>query len=198
MTDTYQFKEMETDRLRLIKLAPEHVDHMYAYASREDTVRFMSWKRHESKEQTARFIELSGELYEGEMLYDWAIWHREDRRMIGTIGLHGLDREINGAEMGYIIARPYWGQGLVPEAGRRILRFCFDDLKLSVMKAYCDRENRGSERVMEKLGMTYGGIEPYQLRKAPEPVMYRWYFIKSPLEDRARGNRNCPSGGKGL
>ena len=178
MTEEYRFREMETDRLRLIRIAPEHLDDMYAYASDEATVRHMSWPRHESKEKTAWFIELTRELYDGEMHYDWALWHKGDGRMIGTMGLHGLDREINGAEFGYIIAKEYWGRGLVPEGARRLLRFCFDDLELSVMKAYCDLENGASERVMQKLGMTYGGIEPYRLIKSPDPVPHKWYYIR--------------------
>ena len=177
MTEEYMFKEMETERLRLVKIAPEHLEDMYAYASDEETVKHMSWPRHESIGKTRWFIELTQELYDGEMHYDWAIWHRDDRRMIGTIGIHALDREINGAEFGYIIDRAYWGRGLVPEAARRLLRFCFEDLELSVIKAYCDPENGASERVMQKLGMTYGGVVPYELIKSPDPVPHKWYYI---------------------
>jgi [ribosomal protein S5]-alanine N-acetyltransferase len=178
MTEEYKFKEMDTDRLRLIKLSQEHGEDMYAYASCEETVRYMSWPSHGSPEQTARFIDLAQELYEGEMHYDWAIWHRKDKKMIGTIGLHGLDRDNNGAEMGFIIAKSYWGMGLVHESAQRLLRFCFEEMDFSLMKAYCDPDNHGSERVLEKLGMTYGGLVPYQLMKQPDPVEYKYYFIK--------------------
>lgn len=179
MTEEYKFKEMDTPRLKLIKIAPEHREDMFAYASDKETVKYMSWPRHESIEKTDWFIDLTGELYEGEMHYDWAIWHKADGKMIGTIGIHALDREADGAEFGYIIAKPYWGQDLVPEAARRLLRFCFDDLEFSLMKAYCDPDNRGSERVMQKLGMTYRGTVPYQLIKEPEPVMHKYYTIRA-------------------
>ncbi len=177
MTEEYKFREMETERLRLIRIAPEHRDDMYAYASDPETVQYMSWPRHESPEKTAWFINLTQELYEGEMHYDWAIWHRGDRRMIGTIGLHALDRETNGAEFGYIIAKPWWGQGLVPEAARELLRFCFEEMDFSLMKAYCDPRNKASERVMVKLGMTCGGMVPYQLIKTPELQPHLYYYI---------------------
>ncbi len=178
MTEEYKFREMETDRLRLVKISPEHLEDMYAYTSDEETVRYMSWPPHESKGKTAQFIDLAQELYDGEMYYDWAILHKKDRKMIGTIGLHALDREINGAEFGYIIAKPYWGRGLMVEAAQRILQFCFEDLDLSIMKAYCDLENRASEKVLKKLCMSYGGTEPYVLMKSPEPVLHRWYYIR--------------------
>ncbi|MDC7221121.1 MAG: GNAT family N-acetyltransferase [Spirochaetales bacterium] len=180
MTDEYLFRTMATERLDLVKISPQHIDDMFSYASDEETVRYMSWPRHKNKVETAHFIDLALELYEGEMHYDWAIWHREDKKMIGTIGLHGLDREINGAEIGYIIGKPYWGRGLTAEAGHPVLQFCFNDLNLSIMKAYCDPRNRGSERVMQKLGMIYGGEEPYQLVKQEEKVMYRWYYCTAP------------------
>ena len=64
---------------------------------------------------------------------------------------------LNGAEceLGYWIAKPFWGQGLIPEAAKEMLRRAFEDLKMSkVWCGYYDG-NEKSKRVQEKLGFKY-------------------------------------------
>lgn len=79
---------------------------------------------------------------------------------IGSIGLKmGTDSDLiendTQCELGYWIAVPYWGQGLMPEAGREILRHAFIDLQMhTVWCAYYDG-NTQSARVQEKLGFTF-------------------------------------------
>lgn len=176
--DEYHFRELETERLRLIKIAPEHQEDIFHFASNRKNTKYMTWPRHKTRANTAKFIELSVELYEEECHYDWAIWYRNGGKVIGTIGLSNLNRQANGAEFGYILSREYWGQGLVPEACGVLLDFCFNTLNLDMMTACCDLANKSSERVMQKLAMTYGGIKPYQLIKKRKPVPYKWYVIK--------------------
>ena len=59
------------------------------------------------------------------------------------------------AELGYWIGVPYWGQGLIPEAAKELIRFGFEDLKLNkIWCGYFDG-NIKSMRVQEKLGFKY-------------------------------------------
>lgn len=62
------------------------------------------------------------------------------------------------AELGYWIARPYWGQGYATEAARRLIRFGFEELKLNRIYATYFTHNPASARVMQKAGMTFEGI----------------------------------------
>ena len=70
--------------------------------------------------------------------------------MIGSASNIGiLDTD---AEIGYWIGVPYWGQGLIPEAVREIMRHGFNDLNLE--KIWCGyfEGNTKSKRVQEKSG----------------------------------------------
>ena len=59
------------------------------------------------------------------------------------------------AELGYWLGVDYWGQGLVPEAARELLRHAFEDLKLvRIWCGYYDGNDK-SKRVQEKLGFKY-------------------------------------------
>ena len=72
--------------------------------------------------------------------------------------LHGESNKTHGdkeCELGYWVGKPYWGQGLIPEASKEILRHGFEDLGME--KIWCGyyEGNEKSKRVQEKLGFTY-------------------------------------------
>ena len=73
--------------------------------------------------------------------------------MIGTVSDKGIpDTE---AEIGYWIVVPYWGQGLIPEAVREMMRYGFDDLNLEKLWCGYFDGNTKSKRVQEKCGFRY-------------------------------------------
>ena len=63
--------------------------------------------------------------------------------------------KFQSAELGYWIAEPYWGKGLVVEASKVIIRHAFDDLDIKQIYATYRIENTQSKRVLEKLGFRY-------------------------------------------
>ena len=73
--------------------------------------------------------------------------------MIGSASDKGIpDTE---AEIGYWIGVPYWGQGLIPEAVREMMRHGFDDLNLEKLWCGYFDGNTKSQRVQEKCGFRY-------------------------------------------
>lgn len=59
--------------------------------------------------------------------------------------------------MGYALAHKYWGKGLMTEAARALLAYAFESQDPHLIMAWCIAENKGSSRVMQKLGMTFEG-----------------------------------------
>lgn len=86
----------------------------------------------------------------------WATIYRETGTFIGRCGL--LPWTIDGqneVEVAYAIARDYWGQGLGIEAAQGILQYGFDKLNLSRLICMIDPENIASQKVAEKIGMSF-------------------------------------------
>ena len=63
------------------------------------------------------------------------------------------------AEIGYWIGRPYWGQGLIPEAVRCLLHRCFEDLGMAAVWCCHYDGNTKSRRVMDKCGFRFHHTE---------------------------------------
>lgn len=57
-------------------------------------------------------------------------------------------------EVGYQIARPFWGQGLATEAARRVVQWAFEKQRLTQVYFVIDPQNTASCRVAEKLGLS--------------------------------------------
>ncbi len=87
----------------------------------------------------------------------WAVIHKADRRVIGFCGLTHFD-DIDGRpeiELGYRLARAYWGHGLATEAARAARDHAFGTLVLPRLVAAIDPANVRSLRVAEKTGLRY-------------------------------------------
>jgi RimJ/RimL family protein N-acetyltransferase len=84
----------------------------------------------------------------------------KDGKPIGSVGLHlkgstdMTDRE-DECELGYWLGKPFWGQGLIPEAARELLRHAFETLGMRAVWCGYYEGNVKSKRVQEKLGFVY-------------------------------------------
>jgi RimJ/RimL family protein N-acetyltransferase len=77
-------------------------------------------------------------------------------QLVGTIG---IGRRPDGErEFGYFIARRFWGRGYATEAGRAVLDFARDSLRLPRLNAGYFLDNPASGRVLEKLGFRTTGV----------------------------------------
>ncbi len=62
------------------------------------------------------------------------------------------------AELGYVLARSYWGNGYMTEAVSAVVDWLLSVPEVHRVWAVCDTANLASARVMEKVGMTREGI----------------------------------------
>ncbi len=116
---------------------------------------------HPYTEQDARAF-IAGSLDPGKL---WlAITLRSDGRQIGGIGLR-VDEHHRHAELGYWLGVPYWGKGYATEAGREMVRYGFEDLKLHRIFASHFGHNPASGKILLKLGMKHEGCQREHLLK---------------------------------
>lgn len=151
---------METERLILGRWIEDDAEELYEYAKDPRVGPIAGWPPHTSVENSRDVIQnvLSGpEAY--------AIILKETGTKIGAIeikmgGRTDLAESENECELGYWLAVPYWGKGIMTEAGRELLRHAFEDLGMQKVWAGYYDGNLRSKRVQEKLGMKYHHTTP--------------------------------------
>ncbi|MDF2803044.1 MAG: hypothetical protein K0S61_2947 [Anaerocolumna sp.] len=151
-----EMKALETERLLLREWQEEDCNDLYEYAKNPKVGPMAGWIPHESVEKSKEIVNMFIESNE-----TWAICLKETGRVIGSIGLHPDRKRSYDSDkvkmLGYVLAEEYWGQGLIPEAGKEIINFAFQELQLEILSVFHFSSNPQSKRVIEKLGFTYEG-----------------------------------------
>ena len=151
-------KRIETERLVLDKwtTSEEDIRGLYEYAKDPEVGPNAGWKPHESEEESREIIE---ELIIPHQV--WAIREKESGKIIGSIGLEPDRRRenVNSCEMGYSLAKESWGRGYMTEAARAVIDYAFEELDLVVLAICTGPENKRSQRVIEKCGFKFEGIQ---------------------------------------
>mgnify|MGYP006298233397 CR=1 FL=1 len=81
-----------------------------------------------------------------------------DEKLIGVVGADDLEvGTTHRANLGYWLAKPYWGRGLMTRAARRYTRYAFDHLEVVRLTAEVFSWNQASARVLEKVGFQREG-----------------------------------------
>lgn len=145
---------LETKRLILRQWQESDAECLYAYAKDPEIGPPAGWPPHTSVENSLEVIRY---VFSAPETYAVCL---KDGTAIGSIGLKlgentDLTDRDDECELGYWIGKPYWGQGLIPEAAGELLRYAFEDLHMrAVWCGYYDG-NEKSRRVQEKLGFLY-------------------------------------------
>jgi RimJ/RimL family protein N-acetyltransferase len=110
---------------------------------------------------------------------------------IGFVGLHRQTFRAPftpAVEVGWRLARPYWGFGYATEAAREALSFGFGGLGLSEIVSFTVLANARSWRVMERLGLTHNVADDFDHPNLSEGHRLRRHVLyRIRREDWLRG-----------
>ena len=143
-----------TDRLILRPWQEADAEDLYTYASDPEVGPPAGWPVHTSVENSREIIQ---NVLSKPETYAVCL---KDGKPIGSVGLHlngstDMTNRDDECELGYWIGKPFWGQGLIPEASRELLRYAFEELGMrAVWCGYYDG-NEKSRKVQAKLGFVY-------------------------------------------
>ena len=125
-------------------------------------------------EMAEEWIASQKEQLENGTSIELAIALKKDGELIGAIAISAINREDETAEIGYWIGKKFWNNGYCTEAAKRIVQYCFEELKLNRVYAIHFSTNPASGRVMEKIGMKKEGVLRQNKKKWGE-------FIDTPI-----------------
>lgn len=153
-----QMPTLETKRLILRPLDLEDAQDMYDYARDPLVARYVPWEVHRSIDDSLAYLNTAVEDRAAGRPHSWAMVSKINNKMVGTAGFVRWRPEHSAAEIGYVLARPLWGQGFTSEAVKTIIDFGFTRMELNRIEAFCVEENLSSAGVMVKCGMTMEGL----------------------------------------
>ena len=151
---------IETHRLILRPFRAEDAAAMFLnWASDATVTEYLTWPPHASERDTAELLtRWTKQTAEDPFYFQWAIELKSIGEPIGSLSVVNVDERTDSAELGWCIGTPWWGQGIMPEAGAAVMAFLFDRVGVNRIVAKHDMRNPKSGRVMQKLGMTREGV----------------------------------------
>lgn len=147
---------LETERLILRPFKESDLQDFYDYACVPGVGEMAGWPAHKDIEESKKILGLF--LEENN---NFAVVLKENNKVIGSLGIekHRPMGEpydsLPGREIGYVLAKDYWGRGLMPEAVKAAVSYCFHELNLHFLTCGHFNTNPQSQKVIEKSGFTY-------------------------------------------
>lgn len=145
---------LETSRLTLRYITSRDAEALMPILGDAEVMQFSIIGVH-SKKQIKQFIEqrLISYLEYGFGLY--AIVHKQNQELIGYCGffIQSIEQQ-KEVEVGYRLARKYWGQGLATESAKAVVEYGQQRFNFQRFVCLIETENSRSIRVANKLGMT--------------------------------------------
>lgn len=150
---------LETERLILRAWTLDDAPRLFEICGDAEVMKFLgTGKPYESIEQAEEFLRWATAYQKENGFCRWAVTLKENREIIGSCGFarpHGTEE----IELGYLLARKFWGKGFGTEAAAACLSYGFEKLEFREIIALTDLENVASHRVLEKIGFVRRGVE---------------------------------------
>jgi RimJ/RimL family protein N-acetyltransferase len=142
---------VETERLRLRPPRASDIDAYAAMCADPEVMRYLGDSGTLGREDAWRQLAMLVGHWHLRGFGMWAVEERATASFVGRVGLH-FPEGWPDREVGWAIARPYWGRGLAFEAARASLAHAFGVLRWTRVISLIDPENHRSIRLAERLG----------------------------------------------
>lgn len=144
----------ETERLRLRPFVHGDALHLHQILAVEGVLRYYPSSDPPDLERVERLVARQLVHWEEHGYGWWAVDDKANEALIGWSGLQYLP-DTDEIEIGYLLARPHWGQGLASEGARVGMDFGFSQLNIPTIIGIVHPENIASQRVLEKIGLVF-------------------------------------------
>ena len=146
---------IKTERLILRPWKESDLQDFYEYASVDGVGQMAGWVPHKSIEESRQILDM---FISGKNVFALEF----NGKVIGSLGIEEYScKELPeysdklGREIGYVLSKEYWGQGLMPEAVNAVVHYLFDVRHLDFLVCGHFAENYQSQRVQEKCGFRH-------------------------------------------
>jgi len=179
--------EIETRRLRLRPMALDDLSALVRLWADPDVMRYLPTGEARSVEETQVELSYMVDHWQQRGFGVWAVTLKDTREFVGYCGLQYLHEEPGGVSAEALrdgtdvevvagLAKPYWQQGIAPEATRAALRYGFETIRLDRIVAAIHPDNDASRHILHSMGMTFDDTIRYYGDDVPHLVIYRGEF----------------------
>ena len=182
---------IETPRLTLRAFTQNDLDDFYQYTSTPGLGEMAGWPHHTNIE-TSQAV-LNRFIKEKDV---FAICQKGGHKVIGSLGIHSANwlqnveayKHLKAKNIGYVLAKDHWGQGLMPEAVMAVMAYGFANFPIDAFGCEHFLSNPQSGRVIEKCGFTFVTLGTYHAKLLDKHFEEaRYILLKENFKTRVKG-----------
>jgi ribosomal-protein-alanine N-acetyltransferase len=159
----------ETERLILREILLTDESAMFEMDSDPEVHTFLGNNPVKSREEMKKIIQSIRQQYSDYGIGRWAAIEKATGNFIGWSGLKFIteseNNKVNFYDVGYRLAKKYWGKGYATESAKAALRYAFEEMNLEEVIGTAHVENKSSRNVLEKCGLTF--VEKFYYKDIP-------------------------------
>ena len=145
----------ETERLVLTPACVADAQAAFeGYTSDPSVTRYMMWRAHGSLDETVQFMRRCENVWREGSAFPWSLRLKRDGSFAGMLEARVRQHSV---DIGYVLARRLWRQGLMSEAVGGFVAWAMSQPGIFRIWAICDVENIASARLLEHAGMQLEG-----------------------------------------
>jgi ribosomal-protein-alanine N-acetyltransferase len=157
------FPILETERLILREITHEDTKAIFRNFSDPEVAKWFFEQPLTNIEQAAKFIDQFNDEFDSGEGLTWALELKFIGTCVGTCGYGGIELGSVG-EIGFDLAKEYWGKGLMSEALVPVIEYGFEKLKFEMIEAHSYPTNTRAIHLLKKVG--------FQLERVSEDSHY--------------------------
>jgi len=144
------FPNIETKNLILRKMNYNDINDLFEMRKDSRMNVYIDTKLEENTDETKTYVDKMNKGVDDNKWIIWAIQHKQSKKVIGTICIWNINREIENGELGYGIIPDYQGQWLMTEASISVIDYGFNVMRLKTLDAYTEEHNSKSINFLER------------------------------------------------
>jgi len=171
-----------TERLLIQRLKYEDAEEVFfAYASKEEATKFVSWPRHKTIDDTRSFLRYAIEAWELGLDYSFSLRRKENNRLIGSFGVINENGKL---QFGYVLSPTQWNNGYATEVCQLMMNLLAKQPGVYRIQSFVDAENIASARVLLKSGLVEEARLPKWFRfvnqnnEAKDCILFRLPLVR--------------------
>jgi RimJ/RimL family protein N-acetyltransferase len=149
---------IHTERLLIRRVQPADLADLLVVNGDDAVTRFLPYPTWKTAADAQFWFDRMAALQAAGGTAQYVIEHRPLARVVGSCLLFRHEPASGRAEIGYVLGRSHWGQGLMLEAMRGFVAHAFDTLGLRRLEADVNPLNQPSVRLLERLGFVREGL----------------------------------------
>jgi len=131
---------------------------LFEINSSEEVTALLPYARWESMADAEAWFRRMQGMRDTGLALQFVVVSKSTGAAIGTCLLFRFEEASARAELGYVLGRAHWGQGLMREALQTLVGCAFGSMGLRRLEAEVDTRNRSSARLLLTLGFTKEGL----------------------------------------